>query len=595
MTLNSSNRRLGLAALLLFAMTASTSAWADSLTVAWTANPERAVVGYVVYVGPAPDRYVDKFDVGSGFSFTYSDAVPGQRYCFAVAAYAAGRLQGPKSPATCGYSDAPPALVNPGSQTSSVGQLVALELSARDPLGQSVSYAATGLPPGLMIRPSTGLITGAATRVGTYDVTATASDGALIDSESFTWTVREAGPDTTPPEVRVTDPTAGASFAARTSTVTVGGSASDASGVTLVTWTNDRGGSGTASGTTAWTASAIALKTGANVITIRARDTAGNTAIASLMVTYALPDQTPPAVVISAPTSGSTYTTSADSISMSGTASDTVGVAQVTWTNDRGGSGTAMGTTSWNIGSVPLQGGVNTITVTARDAAGNKAIDVLSIDYTAAPLTLVSFVSDRQPPQAARTPITWTATVAGGQTPYQYKWLVYDGSDWSILRDWSEAKSYTWIPTRRNGAYKIRVRVRNARSTLDSVLDERTAQDGKVSRTATFPIVAATREVQLLGIVPDKPGPQVAGTAITFTAAATGGTGTYQYKWWVLDGRWLVLRDWASSNTYTWVPTAGKPYLVAVWVRESTSTVDAPGGDAANGSVEYTIVAPRGR
>jgi len=55
---------------------------------------------------------------------------------------------------------------------------------------------------------------------------------------------------------------------------------------------------------------------------------------------------------------------------------------QVSWVNDRGGSGLASGTANWSIGSVALQGGTNNVTVSARDAAGNIGTDVLSVTYT---------------------------------------------------------------------------------------------------------------------------------------------------------------------------------------------------------------------
>jgi Divergent InlB B-repeat domain len=55
--------------------------------------------------------------------------------------------------------------------------------------------------------------------------------------------------------------------------------------VTQVSWASDRGGSGTASGTTNWSASGIALQSGANVLTVSARDAAGNTGTATLTVT----------------------------------------------------------------------------------------------------------------------------------------------------------------------------------------------------------------------------------------------------------------------------------------------------------------------
>ena len=73
------------------------------------------------------------------------------------------------------------------------------------------------------------------------------------------------------------------------------------------------------------------------------------------------PDTTPPTITITAPTSNPTYSTSSSSVNLGGSASDNVGVTQVTWANDRGGSGTASDLTSWSISGVNLQNGVNTL------------------------------------------------------------------------------------------------------------------------------------------------------------------------------------------------------------------------------------------
>ena len=90
-------------------------------------------------------------------------------------------------------------------------------------------------------------------------------------------------------------------------------------------------------------------------------------------------DTIAPTVVITAPTNASSYATGSPSLVLSGSATDNLGVTQVTWTNDRGGSGTAAGTSAWTVGSVALQSGTNILTVTARDLAGNSASDVLDV------------------------------------------------------------------------------------------------------------------------------------------------------------------------------------------------------------------------
>ncbi len=93
-------------------------------------------------------------------------------------------------------------------------------------------------------------------------------------------------------------------------------------------------------------------------------------------------DQTLPSVSITSPSSSGSYTTSASSVTVSGTASDNVGVTQVSWLNNRGGSGTANGMTSWSAANLTLQSGANLITVTARDAAGNTNQPVLRLPTT---------------------------------------------------------------------------------------------------------------------------------------------------------------------------------------------------------------------
>ncbi len=82
-------------------------------------------------------------------------------------------------------------------------------------------------------------------------------------------------------------------------------------------------------------------------------------------------DTTPPTVTITSPASANVLTAAA-AITLRGSARDNVRVTEVTWSSSAGGSGTATGTANWVIADLPLLVGVNTITVRARDAAGNQ-------------------------------------------------------------------------------------------------------------------------------------------------------------------------------------------------------------------------------
>ncbi|MBS1856271.1 MAG: matrixin family metalloprotease [Acidobacteria bacterium] len=87
-------------------------------------------------------------------------------------------------------------------------------------------------------------------------------------------------PDSTPPALQITSP--GLSIVSTTAeAITIGGAASDNVAVLSVKWAVSTGGSGTASGTTSWSAT-VPLLVGTNVITVRAYDAAGNSAWRSL-------------------------------------------------------------------------------------------------------------------------------------------------------------------------------------------------------------------------------------------------------------------------------------------------------------------------
>jgi len=375
--------RASLTVTFLLSLVAATPAQADSLTLLWDPSVD-PVVGYAVYVGAQSSSLTQRHDVGNTTTFTMTNAVAGQQYCFAVAAYSSLTAEGPKSATVCGFSDQVPTLANPGNRTSTVGQAVTLQLVGSDPDGLPVSYSAAGLPPGVTLMSGTGFVSGAGTTAGTYSVTASVSDGVLSSSPvSFTWTVTaSSSSDSSAPTVTIASPTSASSFTSSGSTLTLSGSAADNVGVTSVTWASDRGGSGTATGAASWSVSSIGLQVGANVITVRARDAAGNQGTDVLTVTYTPPDATLPTVTIASPTTLSSFATTSSSLAISGTATDDVGVTQVRWVNSRGGDGTASGTTSWSAPVVALQGGTNIITVTARDAAGNQSTDVLTVTYS---------------------------------------------------------------------------------------------------------------------------------------------------------------------------------------------------------------------
>jgi hypothetical protein len=68
----------------------------------------------------------------------------------------------------------------------------------------------------------------------------------------------------------------------------------------------------------------------------------------------------------------------------------------------------------------------------------------------------------------------------------------------------------------------------------------------------------------------DKSSPQVQGAVITFTAAATGGSGIYEYYFTLRNpqtGRWSVGQAYSENPIWTWNTTGidTGTYTLQVW------------------------------
>jgi len=177
-------------------------------------------------------------------------------------------------------------------------------------------------------------------------------------------------PDTTPPSIVASSPGAGTTVAG---TITVTGTASDDVGLARVEVAVDSGAFQAASGAASWSfpLDTTGLANGPHSITARATDTSGNVASAGVTVTAnnPVPDTTAPTVVISSPGTGATV---GGTITVTGTASDNAGLAQVKVAVDGGAFQAASGAANWtfSMSTATFGDGSHTITARATDTSG---------------------------------------------------------------------------------------------------------------------------------------------------------------------------------------------------------------------------------
>ena len=171
--------------------------------------------------------------------------------------------------------------------------------------------------------------------------------------------------DTIRPVLSITSPAEASVFG--NAVISVTGTAADARGLAKVMISLNSAPEVLAEGTSSWTFAAN-LRNGGNTITAYSVDNAGNVSLPATLTVIYVPDTTPPTVRIAQPAAN--LITGLAAFAFSGTANDnkTIAAVEVRW--DSNNWLPASGTTAWSY-SGPLSLGRHTLSVRARDTAGN--------------------------------------------------------------------------------------------------------------------------------------------------------------------------------------------------------------------------------
>jgi prepilin-type N-terminal cleavage/methylation domain-containing protein len=287
-----------------------------------------------------------------------------------------------------------PQLVSPGDQATKRGTAVSLTIARSGGTGP-LTWSATGLPAGLSINPSTGLISGTPTTVTpATDVTVTVTDKfGKAASTTFKWTI------TAPPQVQTPAARTGEVGIATVLQLTASG------GVTPYTWSASGlppglsiEATGRISGTptTAGTFPAVVV-----TLTDAAGDTASTSAFQWTVV--AAPTITAPA--------GTPYNAKGNAINLQATVSG--GVGPYTWTAMGLPTGLTISSTGLISGTLTAPGGY-AVTVTVTDSLGGTS----TVAFTWNVLGITSPSGAQS--DAANKPINLIPVATGGSGSYAW-------------------------------------------------------------------------------------------------------------------------------------------------------------------------------
>ena len=184
---------------------------------------------------------------------------------------------------------------------------------------------------------------------------------------------------------------------------------------------------------------------------------------------------------------------------------------------------------------------------------------------TIPPASAVTLTPSVASPATIGASVTFNAAASGGSGSYQYKFLLRaPGGTLNTARDYSSAASWSWNTTGLvAGSYQVVVYARNVGST----------KNYETYRSLSYGLATPASAVTL---TPSVASPAKIGTMVTFNSVASGGSGKYQYRYYLRapGGALNLVRDYSATASWSWNTSglAVGTYQVVVYARNVGST-----------------------
>lgn len=254
-------------------------------------------------------------------------------------------------------------------------------------------------------------------------------------------------------------------------------------------------------------------------------------------------------------------------VNVAGTASDNIGVTSVAWTNSRGGSGTAtVSGNSWTA-AIQLQSGINVITFTVTDAAGNTSSVQTTIDRTDTIPPVIS-VSGQGVPGPTGS-VTVNGSVSDNNSVSRVTWTnSLGGSGTATI----SGNSWTAAITLSIGSNVITFTATDAvgnRATTTTTINRAVAADAIPPTIAVTSqgTISATGVITVYGTVSDN----VAVSSLKWrNSSGTQGTGTIYNGTWTAN---IPLKIGNNSLTFTATDSSGNVSVTSLTVNRPDNTL----------------------